>query len=142
MATVWNKILKRIIDPVVEESIKQSNPSNKQDLEKGVMVQQISGLGFPASPGVGNVISRLTPGIIRYSTLRQFSVYYPILRSCINYRKHQITALKWDIAAREVVTDDKKKEEYKKDAEMVRDFFIHPTGAKYQNMSHFLSKVI
>jgi HK97 family phage portal protein len=64
-------------------------------------------------------------GRIDYSTLRNFSVHYPIARSCIDYLKTKVLKLNWDIT-----TEDPDQDLNKDDprVKLVKAFFKKPLG--------------
>jgi len=136
---IWDRLLRKIINPIVNESIAEI--SKKEASEKGLMAQPIN-FGLPIIPGAGAIISRSFPKGISYKTLREFSVLYPVLRSCISYRKRQITQLAWDVTPVEVITDKKLKEQYQEDAARTKEFLKYPTGDKSMTFRTFIDKIL
>lgn len=139
---VWDKLLKKVISPVVKKSIEELEENNK-------LSKRLTANSLPIDPypdGAGSIANKVTrkifPSGVSYQTLRDFSLLYPILRSCINYRKRQIAQLAWDIAPREVIKDKKKKESLKKEAKIVRSFLKHPTGDETMSFGIFVNKII
>jgi hypothetical protein len=57
---------------------------------------------------------------VSFDVLSQLAEYYPVARACINYRRAQITQLKWDIVTREKDGSDV-------GMDMAREFFAHPS---------------
>lgn len=134
---IWNDIFRKILKPIVDESINQKKGAA---IEKAIFTQQMPlGAGpIDSSNSIGKIFSRG----ISFEVLRNFSLYYPILRACINYRKRQIIQLDWNIASKEVVTDKTKKEKYKKDAQNVRDLFMFPTGDRTVTFRTMVGKIL
>lgn len=66
-------------------------------------------------------------GRISYATLRNFSIHYPIARSCIDYLKTKILKLNWA-----VVPEDKESKLDKNDprVKLLKEFFKHPLGKR------------
>jgi len=89
--------------------------------------QQISRIERPATSGVS------------YSVLRQFSVFYPIARACINHLKAKITALNWDIAP--LLEETEPEAEKNKRVEQVKEIF-KKIGGNYLNFRSFVSTII
>lgn len=137
---IWDKIIKRIVDPVVTDAINQINqtpdPQQSEDwLSKASLV-------YALPRGAGEIVNKDLPSNVSFDTLRSFATYYPILRACINYRKRQVAQLDWDIAPIEVVLDKTKKEQFKKDGDTIKDFLKYPTGDKTVSFRTFTSKVL
>jgi len=141
---VWDRLLKKVISPVIKESINESNKEQdvkKAELEKALVAQYLPSYSF--SPiGVGKIVNKSFPRGVDFQVLRDFANYYPILRSCVNYRKRQILQLDWDITTREVVSDKKVKEQYKKDGEDLKKYLRYPCGDKTMTFRDFLNKVL
>jgi len=136
---IWDAILERIISPVVNKSIKEVK--KEEELQKGLTALAPTWRLQPFGKK-GGVVRRTLPRGVKFQTLRDFALYYPILRACINYRKRQITQLKWDISSIEVITDKKKKEQYKKDAKEIKKILKYPTGDKSLTFRGFVNKII
>ncbi len=136
---IWDSLLKRIISPVVNKSIKEVK--KEEELQKG-LATLAPPWRFQPIGEKGGVVRRTLPRGVKFQTLRDFSLYYPILRACINYRKRQITQLKWDVSSVEVITDKKKKEKYKKDAKEIKKILKYPAGDKSLTFRGFVNKII
>ena len=137
---VWDNLLKRMINPIVEkELINRLSVKQDGDILKGLAMANASSLSA-VSTGDNDtkLIQRATP----VQTLRDFSKYYPILRSCINYRKRQMTALSWDIGPVEVVTEKGEKAKLKKSIETVRDFMRFPLGDNNISFREFIDRIM
>jgi HK97 family phage portal protein len=141
---IWDRLLKRIISPVIEESVNELNKEQdkkKDEVEKALVTQQLPSFSF--SPvGIGKLVNRSFPRGVSFQVLREFANYYPILRSCVNFRKRQILQLDYDITSREVIVDKKVKEQYKKDADDLKQFLRYPSGDKTLTFRDFLNKVL
>ena len=142
---IFDRLLKKIISPVINQSIKEFNDkeskeSDEKKIQKGLTALAPSWRFMPMA--TGGLVKKTFPRGVQFRTLRDFSVYYPILRACISYRKRQITQLAWDITSKEVVTDKKQKEKYVKDAAMVKEFLKYPTGDKTLSFRSFTNKVM
>jgi len=134
---IWTNLIKRAIAPIINESVKELKEG---DVEKALATQALTfGTDIVKE---GGVVDKVLPRGVRFQTLRDFSVYYPPLRSCINYRKRQINQLEWTIAPKEVITNKKKKEQYEKDARVVKNFFRYPAGDKTLSFRTFVNKII
>ena len=134
---IWHDIFRKIVKPIIDESIREKKG---EAIEKAIFAQQMPMGAGPIDSS--NSVAKLFSRGISFEVLRNFSLYYPILRSCINYRKRQITQLDWNIAVKEVTTDKTKKEQYKKDANEVRDLFMYPTGDRTVTFMSFVSKIL
>ncbi len=139
---IWDQLLKKIIGPVVNDSIVELNKVKADDIQKAGLIAQVPlwALTPVGAPGAAGGVQRMFPKGVRYPILRDFSLMYPVLRSCVNYRKRQINSLAWDITPKNVSpTDDTKK---KKEVENVKEFFQHPTGDKNSTMRTFIDQII
>lgn len=117
-----------------------TNLFKPKKIEKAVHTQYV-----PVVPGTKkgkSEVDKLFFGGVNYQLLRDFSTYYPILRSCINYRKRQITQLDWNIVPREVILDVDERKKAQKTAKEIYNFLRFPTGQKHITMRHFLSQII
>lgn len=137
---IWDKLLKKTIDPLVKESINQTLTEEKNKVEKGLVATNVD----PArlNPMGRGSRSKPFPKGVKFSTLREFANYYPILRSCINYRKRQINQLDWDIAPKEVIKNDDEKKKYRELTKEVKEFFRYPSGDKSISFRSFVNKII
>lgn len=83
------------------------------------------------------------PWGIDSNTLRDFSIFYPIARACINFRKSQISQLDWDIAPIEL---DKKGENNKdknsKTVKEIKSFLRYPLGDKVTSFRVFQNTIL
>lgn len=138
---IWNNIVKRVLGSTIEQTLDETiRKKQGEQIEKAIFAQQMPlGAGMSTS---GNDTGKLFSRGLNYETLRNFSLYYPVLRACINYRKRQITQLDWAITPREVIVDKKKKEKYKKDAKDVSQIFKNITGDKTVSFRTFLNKIL
>ena len=139
---IWDNLIKRVVAPYVDEGIKKYKEGQ---LVKGLELYSSRANRVPVSSGVESAegsVSRIYGSGVSHSTLREFASYYPVLRSCVNYRKRVLSRLKWGISTMEVMTDKKKKEQYYKDAEKVKEFFRFPSGDKTVSFNNFVSKIV
>lgn len=139
---IWDQLLRKAVRPLVSEQV---NEIAKDNIEKGLVstFNVANSFGLNVSPfSAGDQSKKLFTRSTSYRVLRDFAMYYPILRSCINYRKRQITHLDWDVAPKEVIMDPAKKKEMKARAERVKKFLQYPTGDKNVSFRTFISKVI
>lgn len=137
----WDDLLKKLVNPIIQDSIKQT----EEDKFQKSLVAYSNNFASYANTTITTNSSPETrdfPRGVKHQTLRDFSRYYPILRACINYRKQQITQLDWGIAPIEVVVDKKQKEQYKKDAQLVKQFMKYPTGDKTMSFRTMMNKII
>lgn len=142
MAAIWDNLLRKAVKPLVDQQVQEIA---KQNIEKGLVTSfsVANSFGLNVSPfSTGDQSKKLFTRNTSYRVLRDFSMYYPILRSCINYRKRQIQQLSWDVAPKEVITDKAKKEEVKKRAERVKQFLRYPTGDKNVSFRSFITRII
>ncbi|MCG3204066.1 MAG: hypothetical protein KCHDKBKB_00769 [Elusimicrobia bacterium] len=140
---VWDNLLNRLVSPIIEDKVKarvseQLSVSASQNILKGLAMANstpISGMGY------GSKDSRLIPRGVPVQTLRDFAKFYPILRSCINYRKSQMTSLSWDISPVEVVKQDEK-EKMKGGINAVKDFLKYPMGDNNTSFREFIDRIM
>lgn len=140
--SIWGKVFQSLITkpPVVDTATEEKLAKGLQRFSNEVHSQYVpTSLG---SDGKKSDIDKMFQRGISFSVLREFADYYPILRSCINYRKRQITQLQWGVSPKEVVTNDKQKAQYKKDAEGVLNFFKNINGDKTSTFRDFLNKIL
>lgn len=140
---VWDSLLKRIVNPIVNEEVKkleQIKLRQKDDLEKKLFLQAPNWNSFPT--GASGAVNKQFPRSVTFNNLREFSYFYPILRSCINYRKRQITQLDWDIVSKNVLINENEKKQIKKRIKELKDFFRYPTGDKTISFRTFISKFL
>jgi hypothetical protein len=139
MANIWSKLLKSAFSPIIDEEVNEKLKKIKEDVVASSLAKQVSAIsvpnGFKSEPR--NFAKGIGP-----STLREFSLYYPILRACINYRKRQINQLSWEISPIKVIVDKTKKEAATKEAEVIKKFFNYPTGDKTISFRTFCNKII
>ena len=140
---IWDRLLKKAISPIINKEI---NKFKKEEVRKGLATSKLSWDYIPVGAGTikgsKGVAERPFPKGVGFSTLRDFSIIYPILRACISYRKRQITQLDWDIAPLEVIADKKKKKKYQEDAKRVKEFLTNPTGDKTVSFRTFVKKIL
>lgn len=139
---IWDSLLKRAVKPLVDAQVQEIA---KQNIEKGLVTtfDIHNSFGANVSPLAGvDPSKKLFTRNTSYKVLRDFAMYYPILRSCINYRKRTITQLDWDIAPKEVILDPVKKKEIQARADKVRKIFKYPTGDRNVSFRAFASKII
>jgi HK97 family phage portal protein len=140
--SIWDTLLKKAISPIIKESIDEFK---KETVEKSLQVQEPSNFYYYPPAGVGRSSSsnsRLYPRGYNFKTLRDFSLYYPILRSCVNYRKRQITQLEWDITPTEVKFKKEDVDKADKEAKQIKEFFRYPTGDKATTFRTFLNRIL
>lgn len=134
---IWKDLFKKVVGPIVDDSLKEA--SDKTKLEKKVYAQPIPlGVSSVGPNGVDKLFARG----LNFDILRDFSVYYPILRACINYRKRQITQLEWTVSPRDVIVDKAKKQRYAEDAKKVREFLTYPQGDSTISFRTFIAKAL
>lgn len=77
-------------------------------------------------------------GAITYSTLRNFSVHYPVARACIDYLKTKITKLDWAITP-----IDEEDDIDKNDGRVMalEEFFKHPMGQR-SNFRDYIDAIL
>ena len=139
---IWDSLLRRLINPIVNESInKEFKELKEEKIEKGLVSQITQWGAYPIIEGTAPVY-KIFPRGVQWKTLRDFSFLYPVLRACINYRKRQISQLAWDITSKEVISDKDTKEKYKKDIEEIKNFFRYPAGDKTMSFRTFLNKIL
>lgn len=139
---IWDSILKRAVKPLVDAQVQEIA---RENIAKGLVTtfDIHNSFGANVSPLAGmDPSKKLFTRNTSYRVLRDFAMYYPILRSCINYRKRTITQLDWDIAPREVVLDPAKKKDLKERAAKIRKIFKYPTGDRNVSFRSFASKII
>ena len=138
-----NQIDKAVKEQIVSEDIEKRKKTTDEYGQNGELV--FSGWINPNSYSAERALEKPALKGVNFETLRAFTNYYPVARSCVNYRKSQILKLDWDITLK----DEKKlrnKGEYKVDPEVLKrsqkvvDFFSHPTGGKEITFRHFLSQ--
>lgn len=153
---LWDNLLKRAVSPLIQEEVSKIREEytlkEKEDaVEKGLMMLESGNRGYYSpSRGKNQSDMQLHQKGISFDTLRKFSLFYPILRACINYRKRQITQLAWDVSAIEVNLKDKRSEANmspedesdKKDIAMVKEFLRYPIGDKITTFRNFINKTI
>jgi len=145
--TVWDALLKKIVNPVVNETVNKSiNESKDKEkaaaFTKGLILYNTQRQFSPMTIGDYTITPKPFPRGATFKILRDFSYYYPILRACINYRKRQISQLEWDITPKEVIADTKIKEQYQKDAEKIKAFLKHPVGNRTLSFRDFVNKLM
>jgi HK97 family phage portal protein len=138
---IWDRLLKRVISPVVNESIKELSKPSDDDITKILVANTATSRLTPVSTGVPTIYKQFPSGV-DFNTLRNFSYYYPPLRSCINYRKRQISQLDWDVAPRKVIKDKTKKKAADEKAEVIKTKLRYPAGDKSMTMRSFIHKVL
>lgn len=154
---LWDNLLKRAVSPLIEQEVEKlrteyTAKDKEEAVEKGLMMLESSNRGYYSpSRGINQTSDlQLHQKGVSFDTLRKFSLFYPILRACVNYRKRQITQLEWDVSAIEVNLKDKKgeakmnpeDESDKKDIAMVKEFLRYPIGDKITSFRNFINKVI
>jgi hypothetical protein len=137
---IWDRLLKRVLEPVVTKSLKEIQ-DKETDLTKIFVSNVRRNTLSPAIAGKKST-TRSFPKGISTQTLRAFSNYYPILRACINYRKRQITQLEWDIVPKEVITDKKKKQVAEEKGKKLKERLLYPAGDKTMKFREFLNKML
>jgi HK97 family phage portal protein len=140
--SIWDNLLRRAISPIIKESI---DKFKKETVEKGLQVQEPSNFYYYPPAGVGKpsaANTRLYPRGYSFKTLRDFALYYPILRSCVNYRKRQITQLEWDVGPTEVKFKKEDVDKADKEAKQIKEFLKYPTGDKSVTFRTFLNRIL
>jgi len=139
MPNIWTKLLKSAFSPIINEGVNEKLKQFKEETIATSLAKQVSTTSLPNE---FRSESRNFAKGIGANTLRDFSIYYPILRACINYRKRQINQLTWDITPTKVIKDVKEKEAATKEAESIKKFFTNPTGDKTISFRTFCNKII
>lgn len=134
---IWDLFLQKTITPLVRNSIKELT-NEGADLQK-IMAMNTQNISLPYQNG--QTRRKLDQGV-SFQTLRDLATYYPVLRSCVNYRKREMSKLEWDIVAVDTPLDVKERESVKADADEVKRLFRHPTGDKNITFREFLSKIM
>lgn len=126
-----------MIEAKVESRLNTLKADDSRNTPNGVFVFDSPG-SFNKS--IGRVEKPRSAGV-SFNTLRDFSIFYPIARSCINYRKSQITQLGWDITT--IQDDTKAGEEKAKEGVIkeVKDFFNHISDSG-TSLRQFLSVLV
>lgn len=130
----WNKLYSGIGQKEIAE----------KPVEKAIQAHELPMTSVPLAMASGKVspIDSMFKTGISASVLREFSVNYPVLRMCVDYKKRQIEQLAWNITSTEVIADKEERKKVKEKAMTVRDFFRHPTGNKSSSFSNFLGKIL
>ena len=143
---IWNTLLSKLLTPSMEQVVNQRFDA---ELEKSVKQGMSSGIMRMNVPAMteNNAVQKNVG--LSFQGLRDFSVYYPVVRACINRRKQQITQLVWDITTKEVdfSPDGKHKRKTPEDSnktqiEEMKHFLKYPTGDKTVSFTNFVSQVI
>jgi len=79
---------------------------------------------------------------ISAQTLRDFADYYPIARSCIEFRKSQITHLDWSISPIEITDETVQDEKNIKNSKELKSFFKYPTGKKDSSFTNWIKQLL
>lgn len=139
---IWDQLLKKVISPVVSESLREIQLKRTDvDINKMLAAQIVSPVTV-SSRQTKSTVDRLLPKGVDATVLRDFATYYPILRACINYRKRQISQLEWDIAPRDVIVDKTKKKAAEEKAKELREFIKYPVGDKSMSFRIFVNKLL
>jgi len=142
MNTIWTKILKTAFSPIINDEVDTKLKKIKEDIVNTELNKMSFNQDIANLSGVGKISAKLFPKGVNFETLRQFSIYYPILRACVNYRKRQITGLSWDITPIEVSVDEPQKKSDKENVKKVKDILKYPVGDKTVTFKNFVDKII
>ncbi len=143
---LWNNLFNKFISPLVDDAVSQKIDEQKvresatPNLDK-IFYSQLQPISISTSKDGKKADTRYLSGVT-YQVLRDFSKYYPVLRSCINYRKRQITQLSWDVTATKVIYDEKKKKESDIKREEIRELLKFPTGDENVSFREFLNRIL
>ena len=140
MTNVWKKFLRTALGSVIDQEVSEKIEKIKEETVSKEL-SKIAGQDTLSYTGAGKVSAKDFSRGVSYETLRSFSRLYPILRSCINYRKRQISQLSWEITSTDVTTvkDETKTKERSKE---IRNLFKYPTGDKSESFKGFVDKLV
>ncbi len=135
-------LLKRLVDafrgPSMEDVIeKRVNDRMKQAAGGDVLRFSPKAMTFP-----GGSTRKPYPLGVSYQTLRDFADYYPIARSCIEFRKSQITHLNWSVGPKDITSKTVMDEKNQKNSKELIEFFRHPTGKNTISFTNWLKQIM
>lgn len=142
MPNIWEKLLKSAFSPMINEEVNQKLKQIKEETIASTFAKAMPPVATNNVTGEYKQTARNFPKNVNASVLRDFSIYYPILRACINYRKRQINQLTWDITPTKVIKDVKQKEAATAEANEIKKLFTYPTGDKTISFRTFCNKII
>ncbi len=135
----WDKLLQKLVNPAIEKAVSKSKLELIDDINKRLTAD--SSAWNYNSVNFDKARKKVYPQGVNFDTLRQFAVFYPIARACINYRKAQLLQLDWDITPIEV-NERKDDTKYHAEIDELKDFFHFPVGDKTTSFRAFLNQVL
>ncbi|GAJ11016.1 unnamed protein product, partial [marine sediment metagenome] len=129
---IYQPSIDKIVNQKVEEAINKVGPKD--------VVVNASAL-TSRSPD-GTIRKSILSSGVGFATLREFSIFYPIARACIEYRKSQITQLDWNVAPLKVTKETSEDPKNIREIKEVKDFFKHPTGKSESTFTKFIKQIL
>ena len=87
-------------------------------------------------------IPKVMPMGITFSVLRDLATNYPVLRSCIEYRKSQVTQLDWNVTPIEINNETITNENNIKRSKEIKKIFKFPTGKREVSFSNWIKQIL
>jgi len=126
------------IQKVIEEKVKEQVSKAKDTVNAGdVLRYSPRSLSWP-----DGAIEKPYPLGVSFQTLRDFADFYPIARSCIEFRKSQITHLEYNITPVELNNETIQNKKNIDDAKVIKQFLKYPTGKKDSSMTNWTKQIL
>lgn len=140
-----NKIVEKIrtvfAKPDFEETVKK-RVKEEVDKAKSYDIFRFSPRGMIVNPSGTTSNAKPTPSGISFGTLRDFADYYPIARSCVEFRKSQITHLDFNFSPVEITDETVQDKKNIQNAKELQEFFKHPTGKKEHSFTNWIKQIL
>ncbi|MFA5013941.1 MAG: phage portal protein [Actinomycetota bacterium] len=126
------------IDKIVESRVaaRLNKGAGPSDLLVSLYPQQVN-LPYP-----GGGLRKSFPLGVSFRILRDFSNYYPIARSCIEYRKSQIMQLDWKIVPIDLSSETLNDKTNVTNCKKITDFLKRPQGDKNRTFHTWLKTLL